>query len=354
MKHAISTHSLAISIIALTLGLSGCSTMETVWGDVKTGFKSKSVVEKSVAANDNQTVKPEISDLRPAKMLWGDEFVQSSPVKLVSLSPKTTTLNLRAAPKVSKRTPRTHAEAREQARVKPKPADYLNGIQVFSFQHGAIYQVYAAPEQVTDLALEPGEELISVSAGDTVRWMVGDTQAGSAKGQQAHILIKPLSTDISTNLVILTSRRSYYLELHAKHDAYMAGVTWTYEDNLMASLRPRSTAMPVKMTSNDNVVPDMPVLEALSFQYKIKGDKPDWRPVRAFDDGQKVFIQFPLSISRTEAPPLFVKTDNGKSTMVNYRIKGRYYIVDRLFDEAELRLGEKKQQVVKIIRDVKS
>lgn len=365
-------HTLSASLLALTFAttLSGCSTMETVWGDVKTNFKSKSVSEKSVAANDNMSsgynasVKADdakVPDLRPAKMLWGDEVVKSEPVKLASLSPDTTTLKLRATPNISKRTPRTHAEAREQARVEPTPADYLNGIQVYSFQRGAIYQVYAAPEQVTDIALQPGEELVSVSAGDTVRWMVGDTEAGSAKGQQAHILIKPLSAGISTNLVVLTSRRSYYLELHAKHDAYMAGVTWTYADNLMASLRPRSTAMPIRTASNDNMpfgynakpTPDMPTLEALAFHYKIKGDRPDWRPVRAFDDGQKVFIQFPLSISRSEAPPLFVRADNGKSAMVNYRVKGRYYIVDRLFDEAELRLGEKKQQVVRIIRQRK-
>lgn len=359
-------HTLTTSVIALTLGLSGCSTVDNVWGDLKTSFKGQSSSSEVVeVANDNAPLgdlsdATTASELRPAKMLWGDEGNETKPVKLASLTPEPTVLKLRAAPAVTKRTPRSDSEARELARVKPKPADYLNGIQVYPFKRGAIYQVYAAPEQVTDIALEPGEELISVSAGDTVRWMVGDTNAGSTQGPQAHILVKPLSANISTNLVILTSRRSYYLELHAKSDAYMTGVTWRYADNLLATLRPRSEIMteaqPTKLTSrNDKSVPsqDMPALDNLDFAYKIKGDKPDWRPVRAFDDGQKVFIQFPLSISRSEAPPLFVKM-GGKTSMVNYRVKGRYYIVDRLFDEAELRLGEKKQQVVRIIRDSKS
>ena len=74
----------------------------------------------------------------------------------------------------------------------------------------------------------------------------------------------------------------------------------------------------------------------------------------AFDDGDKVFIQFPFSIGRSEAPPLFVQTEAGDSALVNYRVKGRYYVVDRLFERAELRLGEKKQQVVKIMRENKS
>ena len=350
MKHVLST-----SILALSLGLTGCSTMESVWGDVKSGFQPDGN-PATKAANDNTATDELISELRPAKMLWGDDGPETKPVQLAALKPQPTALALRTTPTVAKRTPRSDSEAREMARVKPEPADYLNGIQVYPFKRGAIYQVYAAPEQVTDIALQPGEELISVSAGDTVRWMVGDTSSGSQNGQQAHILIKPLSAGISTNLVILTSKRSYYLELHAKSDAYMTGVTWAYSDNLMAALRPRSDTMPLKLASNGatftgNTMPGyMPALETLDFAYKIKGDKPAWRPVRAFDDGNKVFIQFPVSISRSEAPPLFVKA-GGKSAMVNYRVKGRYYIVDRLFDEAELRLGEKKQQVVRIIRD---
>jgi type IV secretion system protein TrbG len=34
-------------------------------------------------------------------------------------------------------------------------------------------------------------------------------------------------------------------------------------------------------------------LQQLRFRYAISGDTPPWRPLRAFDDGQRVFIQFP-------------------------------------------------------------
>jgi type IV secretion system protein VirB9 len=43
----------------------------------------------------------------------------------------------------------------------------------------------------------------------------------------------------------------------------------------------------------------------------------------------------------------------GKSDLVNYRVRGNYYIVDRLFAAAELRLGEKHQDVVRITRTKK-
>ena len=35
---------------------------------------------------------------------------------------------------------------------------------------------------------------------------------------------------------------------------------------------------------------------------------------------------------------------------MNYRMSGRFYVVDRLFDAAELRLGGKRQSVVRINR----
>ncbi|MBL4870287.1 MAG: TrbG/VirB9 family P-type conjugative transfer protein, partial [Robiginitomaculum sp.] len=95
-------------------------------------------------------------------------------------------------------------------------------------------------------------------------------------------------------------------------------------------------------------------IENLNFHYEIKGDHPHWRPLRAFDDGHKVFIQFPARLDQGEAPPLFVMGRKGKSQLVNYRVKGAYYIVDRLFKAAELRLGEKDQDVVRIVRDTKS
>jgi type IV secretion system protein VirB9 len=70
-----------------------------------------------------------------------------------------------------------------------------------------------------------------------------------------------------------------------------------------------------------------------------------------FDDGHQTFIEFPANLGDGEAPPLFVIGADGKAQLVNYRVKGRYYVVDRLFAAAELRLGGKHQQIVRIARD---
>lgn len=79
------------------------------------------------------------------------------------------------------------ARANKAARIEPKGADYLNAIQVYPYADGALYQVYAAPGEITDIALEPSEQLIGtspVAAGDTVRWIIGDTESGSGAAKR--------------------------------------------------------------------------------------------------------------------------------------------------------------------------
>ena len=78
---------------------------------------------------------------------------------------------------------------------------------------------------------------------------------------------------------------------------------------------------------------------SLNFRYRIAGDRPGWRPVRVFDDGRQVFIEFPVDIASGDMPPLFVIGADQAAELVNYRVQGRYMVVDRLFERAELRLG---------------
>jgi type IV secretion system protein VirB9 len=247
--------------------------------------------------------------------------------------------------------------AQDSAKVGPKPGAYVNAIQVYPFARGALYQVYTAPEQVTDIALQQGEALISVSSGDTERWILGDTLSGSGETEQVHILVKPVESGLSTNLVITTTKRTYHAELTSYRETYMAAVSWRYprEDFIQLSKSRPKAVQPVisNVRKSRDTLAHTPAglsIDQLNFRYRLEGDDPHWRPLQAFDDGQKVYIQFPARLDQGEAPPLFVVGDEGDTQLVNYRVKGRYYIVDRLFARAELRLGEKDQQVVQIKR----
>ena len=239
------------------------------------------------------------------------------------------------------------AAAAAAARMEPVKDGYINAIQVYPFVLGALYQVYAAVNQVTDIALEPGETLVAVSAGDTVRWVVGDTTSGDGATAQVHILVKPIGADLETNLVITTGRRTYHLELRSSDKTYMASVSWTYPASELLALKGQQATASVAATA----IADSGVnLEQLRFRYRLEGDAP-WRPLQVFDDSAKVYIRFPLGLGQGEAPPLFVAGPDGKPALVNYRVRGTTYIVDRLFAAAELRLGANPQRVVRIVRD---
>jgi len=236
-------------------------------------------------------------------------------------------------------------QATEEARVPPTREGYVNAVQVWPFADGALYQVYASPERVTVIALQPGEELVTVAAGDTVRWIVGDTSSGTDAEQRVNVLVKPIRVDIRTNLVITTNRRTYLMELISTEKTWMASVSWDYPRDRMLALQHRSQAAEVATPIERGLS-----LENLRFRYALSGDQPSWRPLRAFDDGSKVYIQFPVGIAQGELPPLFVIGSQGDGQLVNYRFRSPYYIVDRLFGAAELRLGGEEGEVVRIER----
>ncbi|WP_353642500.1 P-type conjugative transfer protein TrbG [Mesorhizobium sp. WSM2239] len=237
------------------------------------------------------------------------------------------------------------ADANKAATQEPTKHGYVNAVQVYPYAEGALYQLYAAPERVTDIALQPGETLTSVSAGDTVRWVIGDTVSGTGDNQRTHVLVKPFAPGLTTNLVVTTDRRSYHLQLESTEKTAMAAISWTYSEDQIIALRRRNAEAEAAMPVAYNVA-----LDDIRFRYSITGDTPPWRPVRAFDDGHKVYIEFPRRIDQGEAPPLFVVGVKGDNQLVNYRMRGNYYVVDRLFAAAELRLGTQPQQVVRITR----
>src|SRR6516162_8257726 len=240
------------------------------------------------------------------------------------------------------RDPRQRVDlANAAARVQPSRSGYVNAVQVFPFTEGALYQVYAAPGQITDIALEEGEQLTGsgpVAAGDTVRWVVGDTESGIGDTRRVHILVKPTRAAIETNLIVNTDRRTYLIELRAREKPYMPSVAWFYPED-----RPgRAKALPP--------TPFIPEMNQRRYRYVIEGDRPPWRPVNAYDDGRKVYVEFSRGVEQGEMPPLFVVGPDGKSELANYRAYKNLLIVDQLFAAAELRLGGEKQQAVRIVR----
>jgi len=228
------------------------------------------------------------------------------------------------------------------ARVEPRREGYYNAIQVYPWSEGALYQVYAAPGQITTIALEPGESLTGagpIAAGDTARWVIGDTESGVGPTRRINVLVKPTRPDITTNLVITTDRRTYLIELRSSETTWMPAIAWSYP------------APPPGSRVTAPAAPMIPAETARNYRYGLQGDTPPWRPVSVFDDGRPVYVVFPRGVIQGEMPPLFVLNAEGEPEIVNSRVHRNVLIVDRLFGAAELRLGSgERQQTVRILR----
>jgi len=255
------------------------------------------------------------------------------------------TANPAAARATEARSPTPVVAANAAARVQPRLDAFQGAMQRFPWSEGGLYQVYTAPGRVTDIVLEPGEQLAGagpIAAGDTARWVIGDTESGEGETRRVHVLIKPTLPGLATNLVINTDRRTYYVELRAGAATYLASVAWTYpKDALIAVAKPPAPPKPASATTATPTPTDAD-LARLNFDYRISGDEVGWRPQQVFDDGVKVHLVFPASIAAGDLPPLFLLDAAGRGGLVNYRVEGRQIVVDRLFDRAELRLGDKR------------
>lgn len=240
-------------------------------------------------------------------------------------------------------------KANAAARVAPAAEAFANANQVYVFTEGALFQVYASVGKITDIVLQPGEHLAGngpIAAGDTARWIIGTTESGAGENLQVHILVKPSQQRIATNLVINTDRRTYHIELQSLEKTYMAAVSWRYPQDEVLAVRAAEARAAEQEPVARGIDPT-----SLNFNYKVSGDTPSWRPTRVFDDGRQVFIEQSSASGNTALPPLFLTGADGTSELVSYRVTARYFVVDRLFDTAELRLGDKRsQQVVRIAR----
>jgi type IV secretion system protein TrbG len=243
------------------------------------------------------------------------------------------------------------AHANHLASQAPDPEGFTNAVMTYTYVPGGFYKVFAAPWYVTDIALEPGEELLGpVAGGDPTRWRL-DVGTGAVDGiPQKHIFIKPLRPGLRTNLTLTTDRRVYLLDLESLEDTFMVAVRWTYpQDQASAPLE--------TTTASGTAAPSRPStqLASLSFDYAIevmKG-KPPWTPRAVYDDGVHTYVRFARNLLSGEAPALYVK-ERGQLQVVNYRVKDTLYIVDRLFDIAELRLGAEDQDVVRLRHRVRA
>lgn len=238
-----------------------------------------------------------------------------------------------------------------------QPAVGRDGRVLYSYGAG-LPTVVCAPLRVCMIELQSGEKLVGEPhIGDSVRWNLSPAMYGTGASATPVIVLKPQGPGLDTNLLITTDRRAYYLRLLSKPDDYVARVGFAYPDDYDNERKWQQQLAEQKdqQARSARIAELAPnAVESMFFNYRLKGDD-SILPVRVFDDGRKTYIQISQTAKNREAPVLVVIGPDGKQEMVNYRVKDDMYIVDRLFDKAELILGSgKKARKVEIAREPKA
>lgn len=219
--------------------------------------------------------------------------------------------------------------ANDQARQPSRADRFVGGVQVFPWEPGRIYEVWTAPLRVTTLTLSPGEAVLSKAAGDTVRWQIGETSSGEGAQQRVHIVLKPLERGIETNLILTTNRRVIMVELRSgTPTSFNAAVAWD-------AVEPPATAI----HSTGAAALQMYAVEP-------QGRRPQWTPDVVFSDGQRTHVVLPAGTSTT--PVLMELSADGRGQLVNYRQSGVVLSTDHVLQAGELRLGERRPQIVRL------
>lgn len=233
------------------------------------------------------------------------------------------------------------------------PALGKDGRVMYTFGAG-LTTIVCAPLRVCVMELQPGEQVNGEPhIGDSVRWSVAPAASGAGASATYLVVIKPKEAGLDTNLMIPTNRRAYYVRLVSRQREYLPLVAFSYPEDDAAKWRAAASAQQ-RTTEELEAARITPVesVESMNWLYSIEGGTEFLRPVRVMDDGKKTYIQMPEGAAVREAPILVVSGLDSTAEMVNYRVKGSMYIVDRLFEHGALLLGSgKKQQRVDIIRN---
>lgn len=228
------------------------------------------------------------------------------------------------------------------------------------FRYNQSYpSIVCAILQVTDIELQPGEVVTQVNVGDTTRWSVESAVSGSGAEQTQHLIVKPRDIGLTTSLVVTTDHRTYHLMLVSDEKEFMHSVRFVYDRESVprsastSAVEATATTAPAPRKMAADPPPRRhqdPGAKQVAFvahddaddRYVISGTA-DWKPVTIYSEGGKTYIEMPATVRHKEAPVLFEETKKGwfhhEKILVNYRVKGQWYVVDKVIDKGTLVSG---------------
>jgi len=236
------------------------------------------------------------------------------------------------------------------------PTPGTDGRVIYVFGQGMPVMV-CAPLRVCAIELQAGEHLQSQpQIGDSRRWEITPVMSGSGLDVTPLLIVKPIEPGLETDLIVPTDRRTYVLRLVSDPTRFVSrlafqypgenSVKWATFQAQQDAAKRDSDAIAEQERAKDKQAGVVPMaddaIDNLYFDYKLSGDAA-LRPERVLDDGQHTYLIYPNDGRFRELPTLLMVV-NGKTELVNFRVDGSRYIVDRLFDKAVLVVGVGKKQ----------
>ncbi len=218
-----------------------------------------------------------------------------------------------------------------------------------------------APLRACVIELETGETVLGLVAGDTERWIIGQTVSGPG-GDTPLIAVKPTDHDLTTNLLVTTDRRIYELTLDAPpasrrssrsenpQEVYTRRIRFYYPDDMVRTFVEATTAAAeaqAREAASGIALGPQFRLENLNLNYEWRRSRRfPFEPEQVFDDGAHTYVKVPASAEHEAAPVLFVE-EGGERVLVNYAVReagdgALFYITDRVFRQGVLVLGDRR------------
>lgn len=182
------------------------------------------------------------------------------------------------------------------------------------------------------------ETIENVAIGDSQKWQV-------TPNKRANLLfVKPLSERASTNMTVVTSKRTYLFDLVAgpgvRNPLYVLSFTYPKEAPSAEVADSGTAALPDAPTTDELAVATDPraVIDPadLNFAWTPKGDA-KLLPQRIYDDGDATYMTWR---AETPLPAILVKDGQGMEGPVNYAVRGDVIVLEGVPREVVLRAGK--------------
>ena len=206
---------------------------------------------------------------------------------------------------------------------------------IYDYTDNSIYEIYARKNYLTTLCLQEGEKIQFFAGGDTERWAIEESQGG--KGNRPVVFIKPSieeeEDDMLTNIIIVTDKHMYFLNIQLSEEKYNSLVEWRYpnEAKIIREAQERNTTV---IGTDD--------LTKLNYGYNWNRNSV-LSPMQVFDNGEHTFIV--LKDRTKEMPAIYVKGVDGQISLVTPKINGKYITIDRVTEEITLEIGKQKLKI---------